>query len=190
VWTSPTGFRRRASRIRALSVAASILGGGGGGYGGRGGGGANNSRLYQKLVLDQEVAVQVSCATDRRAGPGFFHIAATLRPGKTAEEVEGLIYEEIAKLDAEPVTAKELQRVRISLRRSAELRLTALSRAQALADDAAVYDDPNRINTELDSQLAITAADIERAAKARLLASDRVVVVTLPASRRPGGREN
>ena len=175
---------------RALSVAASILGGGGGGYGGRGGGGANNSRLYQKLVLDKEVAVQVSCATDRRAGPGFFHIAATLRPGKTSEEVEGLIYEEIAKLDAEPVTEKELQRVRISLRRSAELRLTALSRAQALADDAAVYDDPNRINTELDSQLAITAADIERAAKARLLASDRVVVVTLPASRRPGGREN
>jgi predicted Zn-dependent peptidase len=70
------------------------------------------------------------------------------------------------------------------------LRLTALSRAQALADDAAVYDDPNRINTELDSQLAITAADIERAAKARLLASDRAVVVTLPTSHRTGGREN
>jgi predicted Zn-dependent peptidase len=177
---------------RALSVAASILGGGGGGFGGRGGGGgANNSRLYRKLVLDKEVAVQVSCATDRRAGPGYFHISATLRPGKTPEEVEGLISEEIAKLDAEPVTGKELQRVRISLRRSAELRLTALSRAQALADDAAVYDDPNRINTELDSQLAITAADIQRAAKARLLATDRVVVVTLPAaSRRAGGRGN
>jgi predicted Zn-dependent peptidase len=177
---------------RALSVAASILGGGGGGFGGRGGGGgANNSRLYQKLVLDKEVAVQVSCATDRRAGPGFFHISATLRPGKTAEEVEGLVSEEIAKLNAEPVTEKELQRVRISLRRSAELRLTALSRAQALADDAAVYNDPNRINTELDAQLAITAADIQRAAKARLLASDRVVVVTLPAaSRRAGGKGN
>jgi len=180
---------------RALTVAASILGGGGGvpfGPGGRGGGGgANNSRLYQKLVLDKEVAAQVSCATDRRAGPGFFHISATLRPGKTAEEAEGLISEEIAKLNAEPVTEKELQRVRISLRRSAELRLTALSRAQALADDAAVYDDPNRINTELDSQLAVTAADIQRAAKARLLASDRVVVVTLPAaSRRAGGRGN
>ena len=128
----------------------------------------------------------------------MFHIAATLRPGKTPEEVEGLISEEIAKLDVEPVTAKELQRVRINLRRSAELRLTALSRAQALADDAAVYDDPNRINTELDTQLAVTAADIERAAKARLLASDRVVVVTLPAaggqgqrpSRRPGAMEN
>ncbi|MGA2270811.1 MAG: pitrilysin family protein [Bryobacteraceae bacterium] len=184
---------------RALSVAASILGGGGGGFGGRGGGGgANNSRLYQKLVLDKEVAVQVSCATDRRAGPGMFRISATLRPGKTPEEVDGLISEEIAKLDAEPVTDKELHRVRISLRRSAELRLTALSRAQALADDAAVFDDPDRINTELDHQLAITAADIQRAAKARLLASDRVVVVTLPAagapgqrpSRRPGGQEN
>ena len=27
--------------------------------------------------------------TDRRAGPGMFHISATLRPGKTAQEVEG-----------------------------------------------------------------------------------------------------
>ena len=133
----------------------------------------------------------MSCATDRRAGPGMFRVSATLRPGKTPQEVEGLISEEIAKLHAEPVTAKELQRVRISLRRSVELRLTALSRAQALADDAAVYNDPNRINTELDAQLAITAADIQRAAKARLLASDRVVVVTVPAaSRRSGEQEN
>ena len=176
---------------RALSVAASILGGGGGGYGGRGGGGANTSRLYQRLVLEKEVAVQVWCATDRRGGPGYLQISATLRPGKTAEEVEGLISEEIAKLNAEPVTEKELQRARIGLRRGAELRLTALSRAMALADDAAVYDDPNRINTELDSQLAVTAADIQRAAKARLVAADRVVVVTVPAaSRRAGGRGN
>jgi predicted Zn-dependent peptidase len=164
---------------RALAIAASILGGGGGGFGGRGGGG-NNSRLYQKLVVEKEVAVQVSCSTDRRAGPGMFRVSATIRPGKTPEEVEGLIWEEIAKLHAEPVTAKEIQRVRISLRRSVESRLTALSRAQALADAAAVYDDPNRVNTELDRQMAVTEAGIQSAAKACLLTPNRVVVVTVP----------
>ena len=163
---------------RALGIAASILGGGGGGRGG--GGSGNNSRLYRKLVEEKEIATQVSCSTDRRAGPGMFHISATLRAGKTPQEAEGLIAEEIARLHAEPVTDKELQRVRIGLRRSAENRLTALSRAQALADAAAVYDDPSRVNTEIDAQMAVTAADIQKAAKADLVKANSVVVVTTP----------
>ncbi len=176
---------------RALAIAASILGGGGGGLGGRGGGGGgNSSRLYQKLVVEKEVATSVSCSTDRRAGPGMLRISATVRPGKTAEEVEALISEEIARLHAEPVSDKELGRARMALRRSAENRITALSRAQALADAAAVYNDPNRVNTELDAQFAVTAADIQKSARADLLTANRVVVVTVPAGgggRRAGG---
>jgi zinc protease len=167
---------------RALGVAASILGGGGG----RGGGGGNNSRLYRKLVDEKQIASQVSCSTDRRAGPGIFRISATLQPGKSPQEAEGLIAEEIAKLHAEPVTEQELQRVRMSLRRSAENRVTALSRAQALADAAAVYDDPNRVNTEIDAQMTVTAADIRKAVQASLVKANSVVVVTTPAG--GGGR--
>jgi predicted Zn-dependent peptidase len=170
-----------APDARALTAAASILGGGG--FGGRGGGGGgNNSRLYLKLVQDKELVTNVSCNTDRRVGPGTFHISATLRPGKTPEEVEGLISEEIARLHSEPVTGKELARVRIGVRRGAESRITALSRAQALADAAAVFDDPNKVNTDGDLQLAVTAADIQRAAKAHLVAANRVVFVTRPAT--------
>jgi zinc protease len=168
---------------RALAAAAQILGGGGGGFGGRGGGGGgNNSRLYLKLVQEKELVTNVSCNTDRRVGPGTFHISATLRPGKTPQEVEGLISEEIARLHAEPVTDKELARVRINVRRGAESRLTALSRAQALADAAAVFDDPNKVNTDSDQQLSVSAADIQRAAKAHLITANRVVFVTSPAS--------
>ena len=170
---------------RALGVAATILGGGGGG-GGRGGGGGNNSRLYRKLVDEKQIASQVSCSTDRRAGPGIFHIWATLQPGKSPADAEGLIAEEIAKLHAEPVSEQELARVRVSLRRSAENRITALSRAQALADAAAVYDDPNRVNTETDAQMSVTAADIQKAVKVSLVKANSVVVVTTPSG--GGGR--
>jgi len=178
---------------RALGIAASVLGGGGGGRFG-GGGGGNTSRLYQLLVQDKEMALQVFASTDRRAGPGMFHISATLRPGKTPEEVEGLIFEEISKLHAEPVTAKEVQRVRMSLRRAAESRVSVLSRAQELADAAALYNDPNRVNSELEKQLAVTPADIQKAVKAYLVASNRVVVETMPAGgsrpRRPRANQN
>jgi zinc protease len=174
---------------RALSIAASVLGGGGGGFGGRGGGGGNNSRLYQKLVVEKEAAVQVSASAQRRAGPGMFHISATVRPGHTVEEVEGLISEEIAKLHGEPVSDKELQRARMGLRRGAENRITALSRAQALADAAAVYGDPNLANMLLDQELAVTPAEIQNAARADLRNANRVVVVTVPkAGAAPAGR--
>jgi zinc protease len=171
---------------RALGIAASVLGGGGGGRGGRGGG-ANTSRLYNLLVQDKEVAVQVSAGADRRAGPGMFRISATVRAGKSAQEVEGLISEEISKLYSQPVSDKELGRVRMALMRSAENRLTALSRAQALADAAAVYDNPDRVNTEEPAQLAVNAADIMRAAKAHLVNANKSVVITQPAGGSQGG---
>ena len=174
---------------RALGVAASVLGGGGGGgFGGRGGGGGNNSRLYLKLVQEKELATQVSANTDRRVGPGMFRISATLRPGVKPETVEGLIGEEIARLYSEPVTTKELGRVRINLLRAAENRVTALSRAQALADAAAVFDDPARVNTESELTLAVTPADIQKAAKQHLVGSNKVVLVTQPAGGAQGGR--
>ena len=179
---------------RALQAAAQVLGGGGGGFGGgRGGGGGNNSRLYQKLVVEKELVTQVSASTDRRAGPGTFHVSATLRPGVKPEEVEGLIGEEIARLHSEPVSTKELARFKMSVRRGAEQRITALSRAQALADAAAVFDDPAKVNGDPELQFAVTAADIQRAAKASLVKTNSVIVITQPSGNagqggRRGGR--
>ena len=130
---------------------------------------------------DKEVALNVSAGAERRGGPGIFRVTATLRQGKTPQEAEGLIEEEIAKLYSQPVTDKELQRARIALRRGAENRITALSRAQALADAAAVYNDPNRVNTEINAELAVTARRYRASGQALLVKSNRVVVVTTPA---------
>ena len=83
--------------------------------------------------------------------------------------MEGLISEEIARLVSAPVTEKELERVRTAIRRGARgPRESVLSTAISLADDTALYNDPNRINTEHEKRLAVTAADIQKAAKAYL----------------------
>jgi zinc protease len=144
--------------------------------------------LYLKLVQEKELVANVSANAERRAGPGMFHVSATLRSGTKPEEVEGLIGEEIARLHSEPVTAKELGRVRMNQLRAVENRLTALSRAQALADAAAVYDNPGRVNTDPERIMTIGAADIERAAKANLLKTNSVVLITQPAAGAQGGR--
>jgi len=156
---------------RALAVAASILGGG------------ESGRLYQKLVKDKEVASNIFCFQDGRAGPSKFEIVATVRPGKTPEEVDGLISEEIARLISEPVTDRELLRARTAIRRSVLIpRESVLSIAIALADSTALYNDPGRINTEPEKRLAVSAADIQKAAKTYLRAANRAVVVSVPAA--------
>ncbi len=159
---------------RALAVAASILGAG------------ESSRLYQKLVKEKEIATSVFAGVGGRAGPSKFQVAAMVRPGKTPDEVEKVITEEIARLGSEPVTAQELERARTTIRRSAiGPRESSLATAVFLADDAALYNDPNRINTEPDKRLAVTAAEIQKAAKAYLQTTNRAVVVTVPAGGPP-----
>jgi zinc protease len=155
---------------RALTVLASTLGG-------------ESGRLYQKLVKEKEVVTSVSCYSQGRVGPSTFSIDAMVRPGKTPEEVEGLISEEIAKVLAEPVTAKELERARVGMRRSAvSPRGSVLSLAISLADDAALYNDPGRINSEYEKRLAVTPADMQKAAKTYLRTANRVVVISKPAA--------
>jgi predicted Zn-dependent peptidase len=154
---------------RALSVAASILSGG------------QSSRLYQKMVKEKEVASSVSCGLDSRAGPSEFDCSIMVQPGKTPEQAESLFSEEISRLSAEPVTDQELQRVHSAIRRNiASSRESVLSTAVTLADDTALFNDPNRINTENEKRLAVSAADIQNAAKSYLRTANRVVVVSIP----------
>jgi zinc protease len=162
------------AETRALTVGAMVLGGG------------ESSRLYQALVKDREIVSSVFAGIDGRAGPSKFEVTAMVRPGKTPEEVDGMISEEIARLVAQPVTEKELQRVRTMIRRGAVSgRESMLNLAVSLADNAALYNDPNRINTESEKRLAVTAEDIQKAAKAYLRAANRAVVTTVPAAAPP-----
>ena len=177
----------------ALSVLGTILGGAGGGGGGmRGGqgmGGENSSRLYQKLVKEKEAAVMVMAMFSQRRGPGTFRIVAVPRPGKSPEEVEALITEEIARLQADPPTEKEMLRVRSGARRSAvQMREGSLFLAMRLGEYATFFDDPGLINTQLGKVLAVTPAAVQSAAKTYLNPSQRTVVYTLPGAGGPRPR--
>ena len=154
----------------ALSALGSILGGG------------ETSRLYQKLVKEKEICAGVNAGSAERLGPGSFRISCTVRPGKTIQEAESLISEEVSRILAAPVTEQELARVKTSARRGAVgLRESALSRALTLANDASVYNDPNRINTSTDKLMAVSAADVQRVAKAYLRNDNKIVMETTPA---------
>ncbi len=71
------------------------------------------SRLYKRLVYDDQLATSVNAYVNTREIAGLFQIEADARPGVELAKVEKAIDEELAKFLAEGPTAKELERVKV-----------------------------------------------------------------------------
>ncbi|HOT98398.1 MAG TPA: pitrilysin family protein [bacterium] len=70
------------------------------------------SRLYKRLVYDDQIATDVAAYVDAREIAGLFTIYATAKPGEDLKKVEKALDEELAKFLAEGPTEVELQRVK------------------------------------------------------------------------------
>ena len=76
----------------------------------------DSSRLYQTLNKEKELVVSLGGFVDERIGPGGLYIGATVRPGKKAEDVEAAIYEEIERLQQQPIAEWELEKAKNTTR--------------------------------------------------------------------------
>jgi zinc protease len=74
------------------------------------------SRLYKRLVYDDQIAMSVNAFVDRREIGGLFWIQADAKPGVELSLVEKAIDEELARFLAEGPTEMELERVKIQAR--------------------------------------------------------------------------
>ena len=156
----------------ALSVMGSILAGG------------QSSRLYQKIVKEKELAVNVGGGVQERRGPSLGQFVALARPGKDVGEIEKIVYEELDRIQNTPVADWELEKVRAQNRRQRAQQLqSTLSRATTLGQFAVYYGDPRLINTFEDKINAITKEDVQRVARTYLKPTNRTVVVTIPKPR-------
>ncbi|MBA3259581.1 MAG: insulinase family protein, partial [Gemmatimonadales bacterium] len=75
-----------------------------------------SSRLYKRLVYDEQIATDVSAYADLREIGGLLVVEATARPGDDLTKVERAINEEISRLLAGGPTAGEMQRVKTQFR--------------------------------------------------------------------------
>jgi predicted Zn-dependent peptidase len=139
------------------------------------------SRLYQTLVKDKELAVNVFCYVDEHRGPSTFNIIVLARPGKDLKEVEKAVYAEVERVRSEPIADWELQKIRLTGRRETAQQLqSTLYRAYLIGEMASIFGDPNLINTRFDKIQSVGKLDIERVAKIYLTEENRTVVTTLP----------
>jgi zinc protease len=145
-----------------------------------------SSRLRERLVNREQAALELIAQVDRRVGPGLFLFGALPNQGVEVETLEGLIDEEISRLQAEPVTERELEKVRNQLLTEVVMqRMTVQNKASQLQQYALIYGDAARINEELERYQQVTLEDIQRVARTYLVPENRTVVLAAPA--RPAG---
>ncbi len=75
-----------------------------------------SSRLYKRLVYDEQIATGVSAYGDLREIGGLFVIEATARPGGDLAKVEQALEEELARFLSTGPTPAELSRVKTGFR--------------------------------------------------------------------------
>ena len=136
-------------------------------------------RLYKGLVQGRQVANQVEASVGARKYAGFFEVECVVKDGKDPASVEAAVYEEIARLQKEPVPADELQKVKNQYKANAFRRLSqpVFIMVQLLAYEG--LGDWKYINTSPERADAVTAADLQRVAEKYLVKQNRTVGVFL-----------
>jgi predicted Zn-dependent peptidase len=167
------------TRLDVLEIAGQILAGGKG------------SRLHRRLVRDERIAQDVIAFSLGFVGGASIAAGwATARPEVPIERVEAVYEEELARLGRELVTDDELARAKALIETE---ELGALQRVEERADRLAMYatlfNDPDRINRQLDRYLSVTAEQIRDVAALVYRPENRVVLTYVPLAGAPGGED-
>jgi zinc protease len=155
----------KSADVAALKIAETILSGG------------ESSRLYQSLVYKQQIAQEASFTGDIRVDRGLLYFLAIMSEGHTAAEGEKALLAELKKIQAAPITAKELAKAKNQLitrtfqeREQNDGKAFAIGRAIIYNGDAAA------VNSDIQKLQAVTIADVQRVMKKYFTDSNRVVI--------------
>jgi predicted Zn-dependent peptidase len=134
-----------------------------------------SSRLYQRLVHEDQLAIEVNAYQFSQMHSSIFMVQALPTEGHTVEEIEAVVAEEIAKLAAEGPTQAELQRVVNQYQVDAIGGLESLdSRASALNRYHYLTGETDYLAKDLARYTNATPADVQAAAQA--LTPERVCI--------------
>ena len=167
-WLTPPFFDEGDAE---LDILANILGGG------------KNSRLYKRLVYEEQIVQNISVYQSSQKLSSTFNIQAFIKPGVSLDEVEIKIYEEINKLFNENPSEREVQRginqFEAYFIRSMEMNTGSSGKADALNRYYFYTGEPNYFNQDLNRYLQIKPEDISFIAK-KYLSQNKVTISIVP----------
>jgi zinc protease len=128
-----------------------------------------SSRLYKRLVYDEQIATDVGAGADLSEIAGQFMITATARPGTNLARLEKAIDEELARFLAHGPTAEELERAKTQFEAGFVRGLERIGgfrgKSDILAENAVFTGHPDYYKTRLADVRRASGADLRAAAQ-------------------------
>ena len=155
--------------IPALEVLASVLSGG------------ESSRLNQRLVRHDHLAIAAGGVTEALEDPGLFIVYAGYLPNRDGGRVAAALSEEIARVRDQPITRDELDKAKNQLAAGFVFGLQTVDGiAQELGQAQYIEGDWHRFVEGATRYLAVTTGDVQRVARKYLVDANLTRVTLAP----------
>jgi zinc protease len=147
-------------------------------------GGGKSSRLYRKLVYEQQIAQSTECYNQSQALKSWTTCELVARPGVTAEQLEKAANNVINEFLQNGPTQAEIDRARNTTESGKIRGLQRMGGFGGVADTLNFYNqytgDPGYLPKDLARYDAVTVASVQKFAQASLAQKQRVTVYGVP----------
>lgn len=163
-------MKERDSRV--LDMVSAVLSGG------------KSSRLYKRIVDKEKLALEIASLNFSQAEYSSYIVLAIPMTGKTTQEIQTVVDEEINKMCTELISEEEFEKIQNRFENKfVNDNATTEKIAGSLATYYLLYGDVNLINTEIEMYRSITREEIRDVAAKYLRTNQRVVLDYVPASK-------
>ena len=142
--------------------------------------------IYHQLVYNDQLALDAETSADFSEDPNLFFVFAVMNAGHTTAEGEAVVDAILKRLQEKPLAPKELQKAKDQILFAlASARENSKDLAEQLGYDTVILSDPELINTEATSFLAVTAGGVQAAALKYFVRSNRTLLEVHPGNAGP-----
>jgi zinc protease len=140
-----------------------------------------SSRMYQRLVDKDQIALDVSSSVEPAFDPSLAVIVAQPKQGVDPEKCEKAIYEELDHTKTTAISDSELEKAKnIRLMEFYEQMRTINGRGNTIGTYEVFFGDYHKLFEAAKSYAAVTKEDVQRVAKEYFGANNRTVATLLP----------
>jgi zinc protease len=140
-----------------------------------------SSRMYERLVDSDQLAISVRASFDYSLDPGLFRITAQPKNNIDPAAVEAAIYEELDRMRMSPVSDEELQKAKNILLADFYRRMKTINgKANVLGNYEVFFGDYRKMFTAAEDCNKVTKEDVQRVAKQYFSENNRTVAILSP----------
>ena len=153
----------------ALEVLAGVLSGG------------KSSRMYKSLIDEKRIALSADASySSLEKYPSLFYLDATALPGKSIEEVEKVLYEEVEKIKKVPPDEREVQKAKNQIEAGFLMGQDSLFFQAEVTAMFEMLGDVKLKDKYFEGIKKVTPQDVQRVAQIYLVEDKRTVGILVP----------